>query len=1114
MSNNSQNYIYGSAATNTLTNQETIEGSGNIGDASMHFVNNGAVIANQSTSLIIDPSSSGFTNNGSLKVDAGDTLQITGGPFTNFTGTTLTGGTYYVAGTLEFGASGSKVVTNDANVTLAGTGAKLLNLGGGNLLGSFSKNASGGTFTLESAARFATAGAFTNAGNVDLEQASTLKVNGALTNSGTLSTNNANLGGGANTVTVTGTFTNNAGANVTIGTNGDTTDTAAVGLLANAGTVTVDKGAIFNLTAAGTDSNTGSVALSGGTFSIQSGGTFTNSGTLDAEQGGTLTVNGGLTNSGTLSTNNANLGGAPNTITVTGTLTNNAGATVTVGANNDTTDTAAVGLLANAGTVTVDKGAVFNLTATGADSNTGSIALSGGTMSIQSGGTFTNSGMLDAEQGGTLTVNGGLINSGTLSTNNANLGGGPNTIMITGTLTNNTGAAVTIGANNDTSDTAGVGLLANAGTVTVDKGATFNLTGAGADSNTGSIALSGGTFSIQSGGAFTNSGMLDAEQGGTLTVNGGLTNSGTLSTNNANLGGGANTINVTGKLTNNTGANFIIGANNDTGDTASVGLLANAGAITVGAGASLTLSSGATDTNSGTIAVTGTLDIKAATTLSGAGAITLTNGAISGLSAGPTLINNSIIQGSGTISNLGITNTGLLSANQTAPLIVLPATAGLNNTGTIQVSTGDTMQIGTSAGGALVNFANNTLTGGTYNLTGTLQFGASGTSIATNAANITLNGGGQIIDFANNNILAGFNNNASTGVFKLASGASLTTTGGNFTNAGLFTVGTGTTFTVGGTSFNFTQTAGTGTVNGTLTSTTLGMLELMGGSLDGVGTLGYNVVDASILTPGDSASATGKLTVADTYTQNSAGSLDIQINGATAGTKYDVLQVTKGATLGGTLNVALGAGFTPSVGEMFTILTASSVSDTFATVNGLAINSSEHFTVTYTGNSVVLTVVSGALPAPTLTYTQLKQHGSHEKGRDGLEAFSQTPSQLPLIAPGATTAGRVLAPQKLAFLRPAPGENGFRPVVQFASQPVSAPITSIFPGSAASGGIRLGSLAPRNVLNPANHMRFECGVDLKALLLTSPRKMLKALWAAPDSPHALTIGYMNYNGSH
>ncbi len=394
------------------------------------------------------------------------------------------------------------------------------------------------------------------------------------------------------------------------------------------------------------------------------------------------------------------------------------------------------------------------------------------------------------ETGGILSVTGSLTNDGAITTNEANLQGAANAFTVTGTLTNNPGATVTLGAHGDTNDTASVGLLSNAGTFTVDKGAILKLTATGADSNTGTVALHGGTLSVQSGGAFTNEGTLDQENGGKLNVTGGLTNGGTLSTNGSNLGGAANSITVTGKLANGAGATVTIGANNDTADKATVGYLANAGTITVELRELfLTLSAAATDTNSGTIAVDGTLDINAATTLSGTGSLTITNGAITGSSAAPTFKNTSTIQGSGTISNLGITNAGVLSANQAAPLVILPAAAGLNNTGAILVGTGGTMQIGTSAGGALTNFANNTLTGGTYNLSGTLQFGAAGTTVATNAASITLNGAGQMLDFGNNNILAGFNNNASTGTFKLASGASLTTTGGSFTNAGADTFG-------------------------------------------------------------------------------------------------------------------------------------------------------------------------------------------------------------------------------------------------------------------------------------------------------------------------------------
>jgi hypothetical protein len=554
----------------------------------------------------------------------------------------------------------------------------------------------------------------------------------------------------------------------------------------------------------------------------------------------------------------------------------------------------------------------------------------------------------------------------------------------------------------------------------------------------------------------------------------------------------------------------------------------------VGTGAALTLSTATTDTNTGTIDVNGTLDIKAATTLSGAGSLTLTNGAITGLSAGPTLTNGSTIQGSGTISNLGITNAGTLSANQAGALIILPTAAGLDNTGTIKVSAGDTMQIGTSAGGALTNFASNTLTGGTYTLSGTLQFGASGTTIATNAANITLSGAGQMLDFGSNNILAGFNNNAAAGKFTLASAASLTTSGGSFTNAGVFSVGTGTTFTVGGSSFNFTQTAGSAVVNGTLTSTSLGTLSVNGGALDGTGTLGYNVVDASTLTPGDSASVTGKLTVADTYTQSSAGALDIQINGATAGTNYDQLKVTQGATLGGTLNISLG--FTPTVGQHFEILTASTVSDTFTTVNGLAINGSEHFTITYQAGDVILTVVSGALTASSAASSNMLTHlihpalnhltlnhlaltpGSAIKDHYGLAISGASLARLPATVKSIVPAAS-LARIPVSFASPATGMaagmHGFHAMdLSGSSLATSAPVGTGDASLAGSFGIAPVSAASYNSMSAMNHQRFECGVDLKALLKTSRKQLLKGLWAAPDSKDALSIGYMTYTGSH
>ena len=80
---------------------------------------------------------------------------------------------------------------------------------------------------------------------------------------------------------------------------------------------------------------------------------------------------------------------------------------------------------------------------------------------------------------------------------------------------------------------------------------------------------------------------------------------------------------------------------------------------------------------------------------------------------------------------------------------------------------------------------------------------------------------------------------------------------------------------------------------------------------------------------------------------------------------------------------------------------------------------------------------------------------------------------------------------------------------------------SLAPASPAAGsggagffGIAPVSAAAYNSMGAMNHMRFDCGVDLKALLKTSRKRLLKGLWAAPDSPEALSLGYVMYSGAH
>ena len=131
LSNNAANLISATATTDVLTNASTIQGSGNLGNGAMGVVNTKTITANQSTPLIIDTSSAGFNNTGTLTVRKGDTLQIKGGAFANLSGTTLTGGTYSVSGTLLYNST-SDIVTNAASITLTGASAQIINQSGGN----------------------------------------------------------------------------------------------------------------------------------------------------------------------------------------------------------------------------------------------------------------------------------------------------------------------------------------------------------------------------------------------------------------------------------------------------------------------------------------------------------------------------------------------------------------------------------------------------------------------------------------------------------------------------------------------------------------------------------------------------------------------------------------------------------------------------------------------------------------------------------------------------------------------------------------------------------------------------------------------------------------------
>ena len=123
-------------------------------------------------------------------------------------------------------------------------------------------------------------------------------------------------------------------------------------------------------------------------------------------------------------------------------------------------------------------------------------------------------------------------------------------------------------------------------------------------------------------------------------------------------------------------------------------------------------------------------------------------------------------------------------------------------------------------------------------------------------------------------------------------------------------------------------------------------------------TLRENVASGGTFNIGDALLQAGKLTVTGGYTQSSAGNLNIDIGGKAA-TLYDQFVITSAATLGGTLNLDLINGFTPTIGSTFDIMNFASETGNFATINGTAINGSEHFQVVVNPKNITLDVVSG-----------------------------------------------------------------------------------------------------------------------------------------------------------
>ncbi|CAM5370816.1 hypothetical protein MAUB1S_06352 [Mycolicibacterium aubagnense] len=502
------------------------------------------------------------------------------------------------------------------------------------------------------------------------------------------------------------------------------------------------------------------------------------------------------------------------------------------------------------GTIIVDVGSKLDadVTSDGTFNNAGTVT---GTLEVN-GGTVNNLG--SGELQGDVVVNGGAlindnrifgkltVNNGGVATNNETVGGLV-TVKAGGTLTNTTGSGLNGG-------------LVNSGTSINDQGGTITtvVNSAGTFSNAGTVT---GTLEVN-GGTVNNLG--SGELQGDVVVNGGAlindnrifgkltVNNGGVATNNETVGGLV-TVKAGGKLTNTTGS----GLN---------GGLVNSGTSINDQGGTITtvVNSAGTFSNAGT--VTGTLEVNGGTVNN------LGSGELQGdvVVNGGALINDNRIFGALTVNNGGVATN-----NETVGGLATVKVGGkLTNT------TGSRLNGGLVNSGTSINDQGGTITT-VVNSAGT--FANAGTVTGT----LEVNGG----TVTNNGQVGGLTTVSSSGTFNNISGGAL--------NGGLANSGSSTN-AQGGTITTVVNSAGTFANAGTVTGT----LEVNGGTVTNNGQVGglttvsssgtFNNISGGALNGGlaNSGSSTNAQGGTITTVVNSAGTF------ANAGTVTGTLEVNGG----------------------------------------------------------------------------------------------------------------------------------------------------------------------------------------------------------------------------
>jgi autotransporter-associated beta strand protein len=588
-------------------------------------------------------------------------------------------------------------------------------------------------------------------------------------------------------------------------------------------------GLLFNgagtLTLAAVDSYSGGTTISAGTLQLGSGsniGSINGDVSDDAifvdDDAGSDTLDGAISGSGTF----AQIGSG--TTILTGADSVGGGTTIEAGTlqlGDGATTGSLVNLGADDGTLAIDHSdtVTWNTSISGsggfaqvgagitiftaAQGYTGNTTVSDGTLQLGAGGSLASQATLAVSGGafdlgtdnqitGALTLTGGLIEDGTLTsasfgvqagTVSAVLGGGgaltktgSGTVTLSGANTYNGGTTISAG-------TLQLGSGANSGSLTGNVTDNATLADDRSDTLTWLTTISGSGAFAQIGAGITVFDVAESYSGGTTVSNGTLRlgASGSLASAGA-LAVSAGTFDL-GMVTQTTGALTLTGGLIEDGtlDSASFGVQAGTVSAMLGGGGALT------KTGSGTATLSGANSYTGGTTI-GAGMLQISGGGTLGVSAGTLAVSGGTLDlGATTQTSGALTLTGGAIQDGTLDSAAFGVQAG-----TVSAVLGGGVLTKTGSGTVTLSGAN-IYSGGTTITAGTLQLG-SGSNSGSLTGNITDNAT-LVTDRSDTYAFAG-SISGSGGFEQLGSGTTVFTASNNYSggttiSAGILQLGNG-----------------------------------------------------------------------------------------------------------------------------------------------------------------------------------------------------------------------------------------------------------------------------------------------------------------------------------